>query len=129
TSRSRRGSTTSAACPRSGLTLCLAPPSIHPRRPDRRRPSSPEESMKHCLILLLGFFPAATLLGTVAVEVEADDPADLIVCHAKVITVDDQFRLAEAVAITGDRITAVGSDKDVLRHQGPKTKVIEAKGR
>jgi predicted amidohydrolase YtcJ len=86
--------------------------------------------MKHYLILLLGFFPAVTLLDTiVTVEVEPTDPADLIVCHAKVITVDDRFRLAEAVAITESRIIAVGSDQDVLQHKGPKTKVIDAKGK
>ncbi len=86
--------------------------------------------MKHFLLFLLGLFPAAALLHTVvAVEVEATDPADLIVRHAKVITVDDRFRLTEAVAITGGRITAVGRDQDVLKHQGPKTRVIDAQGK
>jgi predicted amidohydrolase YtcJ len=86
--------------------------------------------MKRYLILLLGVFPAVTLLeNVVTVEIQATDPADLIVCHAKVVTVDDRFRLAEAVAITGGKITAVGSDKDVLAHKGPKTQVIDAQGK
>ena len=71
--------------------------------------------MKHCLILLLGLLPAATLLETVVtVEVEINDPADLIVCHAKVITVDDRFRLAEtfhAVSFRLGRFVAIASSK------------------
>ena len=63
----------------------------------------------------------------------ADDkvagPADLIVHHGKVVTVDDQFRIAEAVAVKDGRIVAVGADDDVLKWKGPKTQVIDAADR
>ena len=59
----------------------------------------------------------------------AADPADLIVHHAKVVTVDPQFRIVEAIAVRGERIVAVGGDEDVLKLAGPKTKVIDLEGR
>jgi predicted amidohydrolase YtcJ len=79
---------------------------------------------------LLWYLPALVLFG---VEITpADDnaaPADLIIHHAQVLTVDPKFTIAEAVAIKGDRIQAVGEDAVVLKHAGPKTKVIDAQGR
>ncbi|HVS37490.1 MAG TPA: amidohydrolase [Gemmataceae bacterium] len=57
------------------------------------------------------------------------DNAELIVHHAKVVTVDDQFRIAEAVAVKDGRIVAVGGNDDVLKWKGPNTKVIDAAGR
>ncbi|MFN7935545.1 MAG: amidohydrolase [Bryobacteraceae bacterium] len=55
--------------------------------------------------------------------------ADLIIHNAKVITVDGKFALAEAVAVTGNRITAVGSNRQILLQRTTTTKVIDAKGR
>jgi predicted amidohydrolase YtcJ len=56
------------------------------------------------------------------------EPADLVIHHAKVLTVDAKFSIAEAVAIKGDRILAVGDDEKILQHVGPKTKIIDAHG-
>ncbi len=89
--------------------------------------------MKRWLPLLLMWltFPALTLLEHVEVVV-ADDPAgpaDLIVHHGKVVTLDDKDRVVEAIAVKDGRIVAVGEDKTVLRHKGPKTRVIDAGGR
>jgi predicted amidohydrolase YtcJ len=55
--------------------------------------------------------------------------ADLIIHGAKVITVDSKFAVAQAIAIRGDRVIAVGKDKEVLRHAGPATQVIDARGK
>jgi len=55
--------------------------------------------------------------------------ADLIIRDAKVITVDGDFRLAEAVAVLGARIAAVGAEADVMRLAGPGTRIIECEGR
>ncbi|MBX6311326.1 MAG: amidohydrolase [Isosphaeraceae bacterium] len=61
---------------------------------------------------------------------QADGPAaDLVIRNAKVITVDRDFRIAEAVAIRGDRILAVGTDEAVRRRAGPETRTIDAGGR
>jgi predicted amidohydrolase YtcJ len=55
--------------------------------------------------------------------------ADLIVTNAKVWTVDPAAPRAEAVAITGDRIVAIGSAAQVSVWRGEGTRVIDAKGR
>src|SRR5579883_898132 len=55
-------------------------------------------------------------------------PADLILTNGKIITVDDQFRIAQAVAIRGDRIIAVGSNQEVSQLAGPSTRRMDLKG-
>ena len=73
----------------------------------------------------------ATLLifSISAIPLRADDPADLIVHGAHVVTVDPKFTTAAAVAVRGSRIVAVGTDADVLKLKGPKTRVIDATGK
>lgn len=56
-------------------------------------------------------------------------PADLIVVNAKVLTVDARNSRAEAVAIRGGRFTAVGTSADIRKLAGPRTRVIDAGGR
>ncbi len=56
-------------------------------------------------------------------------PADLILAHAKVVTVDDARPLAEAVAVAGDSILAVGSAAEIERHRGPATRVLDLGGK
>ena len=68
-------------------------------------------------------------LAAVLLLALAADPADLIVHHAKVVTVDSQFRIAEALAVRGERIVAVGEDEDILKLAGPKTKILDVEGR
>ena len=55
--------------------------------------------------------------------------ATLIVTNSTVYTVDKQQPKAEAVAMIGDRIVAVGSRTDIDLWRGPKTKVIDAGGK
>lgn len=55
--------------------------------------------------------------------------ADLVVHHAKVVTVDAKFSIAEAVAVTEGKVVAVGTNADVMKLIGPKTTVINAVGR
>jgi predicted amidohydrolase YtcJ len=60
----------------------------------------------------------------------ADDPkAEMIIREANIITVDPQFSLAQAIAIKGDTILAVGSHKEVSHFAGPQTRVMDAKGK
>jgi predicted amidohydrolase YtcJ len=44
--------------------------------------------------------------------------ATLVLVNGKIITVDDQFSIQQAVAVDGDRITAVGTDETVRAHAG-----------
>ena len=55
--------------------------------------------------------------------------ADVIIQNAKVVTVDAQFRIAQALAIKGDRLLAVGSNSQALAFKGANTKVIDAGGK
>ena len=55
--------------------------------------------------------------------------ADTILFNGKVVTVDGKFSIAQAVAIRGDRIIAVGGDSEVRRHAGGATRMIDLRGR
>jgi predicted amidohydrolase YtcJ len=54
--------------------------------------------------------------------------ADLLIKSARVYTMVDSRPLAEAVAVLGDRIIAVGSNDDLLPLAGPDTRVINGSG-
>jgi predicted amidohydrolase YtcJ len=55
--------------------------------------------------------------------------ADLILHNGKVVTVDPQFSIRQAVAIRGGKITAVGTDAAVLKERGAATRVVDLKGK
>ncbi len=54
--------------------------------------------------------------------------ADLLIYNAKTLTMDEAAPRAEAVAIAGNRIIAVGDLSDVEAHAGATTRRIDAKG-
>ena len=54
---------------------------------------------------------------------------DIIVTNARVLTMDATVPRAQAVALTGDRITAVGDRATVEALAGPATQIIDARGR
>jgi predicted amidohydrolase YtcJ len=56
-------------------------------------------------------------------------PADLIVADADVWCGDAVRRRAQAIAIRGDRVLAVGTDDDVRECKGPATEVMSLPGR
>lgn len=55
-------------------------------------------------------------------------PPELIIHNAKIVTVDKEFSIAEAAAVSGGRFLTVGSNADVLRTAGPNTRRIDLKG-
>ncbi|MGV1794908.1 amidohydrolase [Rhizobium sp. A37_96] len=54
--------------------------------------------------------------------------ASIVIRNARVLTMDETQPHADAVAISGNRILAVGSDVDVARFVGPQTRRIDAGG-
>ncbi|MBU6401588.1 MAG: amidohydrolase [Verrucomicrobia bacterium] len=54
---------------------------------------------------------------------------DLILHHGRVVTVDATFSVRQAIAVAGNRITAVGSDAAILALKGPKTAVVDLGGK
>ena len=73
-----------------------------------------------CLFLL-----ALTALGAAG----AQDAPDRILVNGKIVTVDDYFSIAEAIAIRGERIAAVGDDETLRAMAGPSTEIVDLGGR
>ena len=55
--------------------------------------------------------------------------ADLILSNGKIVTVDDRFTIAQAVAIKGNRIVAVGANQEMDRLAAPNARRINLRGR
>lgn len=70
---------------------------------------------------------ATAALVLLTASVSGQEPADLVVSRASVYI--GPAKRAQALAVRGDRIAAIGTDSEVLRLRGPKTRVIEAPGR
>jgi hypothetical protein len=60
-----------------------------------------------------------------------DDPmtAALILHHGLITTLDRRNPTASAVAIKDGRFMAVGGDREIMAHAGPKTKIVDLKGK
>src|SRR5215475_11494287 len=72
--------------------------------------------------------PATTLLFTLA-GIASAQTADLIMVHGKILTVDAQDSVFEAVAITKGKIVAVGSTVEIQRRAGPGAQIVDLHGR
>jgi predicted amidohydrolase YtcJ len=62
------------------------------------------------------------------IQAQSKPAADLLITNARIWTVDKARPTAQAVAVLGDRIVAVGVNVDVEVWRGPKTRVIDARG-
>ena len=77
---------------------------------------------------------AALPLGlgaTAAVCAQDEDlagAADLVVTGANIITMEKGKPTAEAIAVRGSRILAIGSNEEVLRHANAGTTRVDAAG-
>jgi predicted amidohydrolase YtcJ len=69
------------------------------------------------------------LAGASAPGYAQQEPADVVLTNGKIITVDNRFSIAQAVAVRGDRIVAVGSTQDIARLAGPNTRRIDLAGK
>src|SRR5437879_394163 len=59
----------------------------------------------------------------------AEKPADLILYHGKIVTVDQRFSIRQAISIRDGRILAAGTDREVLKTRGAGTKLIDLHGK
>lgn len=59
---------------------------------------------------------------------ETPPAADLVLMNGKIVTVDKDFSIREAVAAAGDQIVFVGNNENVKQYIGPETEVIELNG-
>jgi len=74
-------------------------------------------------------FLAAWLALIVLTSGAAAQDADIVLVNGKIVTVDDRFSIAQAMAIRGQRIVAVGTDADVEKMKGPNTRIMDLAGR
>ncbi len=79
-------------------------------------------SIQDCLKIV---FAAIVTTGASVVA----QPPDLIVHHGQIVTVDAEFRIAEAMAIHGDRIQSLGGNEEILKLAGPDTQIISLQGK
>jgi predicted amidohydrolase YtcJ len=83
--------------------------------------------MKRWMYLLLA---AGVIAASILSSAQQSAPApDTILFNGKIITVDDQFSIAQAVAVRGARIVAVGTNQNITRLAGPNTQRIDLRGR
>jgi predicted amidohydrolase YtcJ len=80
-----------------------------------------------CLVVAAAAIAART--GVVAGQPRSAVVADLVLRGGKVITVDEQNRIASAVAVVGNRIAAVGTDQEIAQLVGPRTQIVDLLGR
>ena len=73
------------------------------------------------VLILAGF------LHTSACNQHKSPPADTVLIHARIYTVNAKKPWAQAIAIRAGQIIAVGSNEEIAAYQGPSTKVIDAK--
>ena len=85
----------------------------------RQEPLKPMRRGLGILLALCSLFVAA---------VQAAETADIVLVGGKIVTVDDRFTIAQAVAIRGQRIVAVGANADIRKLGGSATKVSSLAG-
>ena len=60
---------------------------------------------------------------------QSSPTADLIIKNGKVFTVSDKAPEARAVAVLGERILAVGTDQEMQKYIGSRTRVLDVAGK
>jgi len=76
--------------------------------------------MKKIAILLLWLWMSPSAWGQVA---------DTVLINGKIVTVDQQFSIQEAIAVRDGRILSVGKTSEIQKLAGPGSRVIDLQGR
>jgi predicted amidohydrolase YtcJ len=71
---------------------------------------------------------AAAGLATVVARRQPIDPATLVLRNGRIVTMDEKRPEAQALAVRGDTIAAVGSNDEIAKYVGPATQVIDLAG-
>ena len=87
---------------------------------EHQGPTMKSFAAARCVFLLLSATWSATAFA---------QSVDTILINGKIVTVDDQFRTVQALAIQGDRIVATGGNEEVQKLKGPATRLIDVQGR
>jgi predicted amidohydrolase YtcJ len=76
--------------------------------------------MKKIAVLLLWLWMSPSAWGQVA---------DTVLINGKIVTVDQQFSIQEAIAVRDGRILSVGKTSEIRKLAGPTSRVIDLQGR
>ena len=63
--------------------------------------------------------------GLWALQTAAQESPDTVFVNGKILTVDEDFAVVQALAVTGNRISAAGSNEEVGSLAGDATRVID----
>jgi len=88
--------------------------------PVRVKPSA------RCALVFMG---ALAIMRAAAAPAPVSAPPDLVLVGGHILTVDSNDSVAEALAIRGGKIAAIGTSDDILRMAGPATRRIDLHGR
>lgn len=80
-------------------------------------------------VLLLGGSSRGLEAQQLSVPPEILAYADIVLYNGQVLTVDDDFSIAEAVAIRDGKFLALGSDQRIRALAGPNTRQIDLRGK
>src|SRR5580698_10352853 len=69
-----------------------------------------------------------TALAALSATIAVCQPADLVLRNGKIVTLNAAQPTAQAIAVRGDKIAALGSNADAAKWIGPQTKVIDLHG-
>ncbi len=87
------------------------------------------KTIRRLLLVFSLLFALVTLFFPHRLRAQTQPAADLVLRNAKIWTVDKNHPSAQAVAVLGERIVAVGSNDEIKAWQGPNTHVIDAAGK
>jgi predicted amidohydrolase YtcJ len=80
-------------------------------------------------LALAAVLVALAMLATSASAGAASKAADMVLLNGKVVTVDKQFTIEQAVAVRDGVIIDVGKNAQIAKYLGPNTKVIDLQGK
>ncbi len=72
---------------------------------------------------------ALLIFSLITLACSTADQADVILSNGKILTVDKSFSIAEAIALKGDRILAVGTNDEIAALAHAETEVIDLEGK
>jgi len=85
--------------------------------------------MKSSLMRILNTIHLFLIFAISIPDAFASGPADTVFINGNIVTVDAEFSIVEAIAITDGKFSAVGTNNDIRNLAGPTTDIIDLQGK
>ena len=69
-----------------------------------------------------------SVIAAISAAAAFGQPADLVLRNGKIVTMNAAAPVAQAIAVRGEKISALGSEADAAKWIGPRTQVIDLHG-